>query len=945
MSMIRCAIAVALLILSPSGGAFGANFLPNGSFEAGRYGWFAHSQLDGGTRLEIQTQDTHVGSRCAALIRTSALGNTWLCHDFIRLEKNTPLVFSVWLRADADNLPVTLSVFCFEAGTTGKVNESKKDITVGKQWCRYELPWNTIASVGDQYAVRIYLNAKGTLWVDAAQVRADASDDVQPFGPIELGLSHDQSAGVYNSGQRVTISALVANARAESGEFTLTATITDFEDRQIDRRECRVQVPAGTTVATPLDLTQERLGYFRVAVSLAERERQVADARYAFAEVAAPPAKPDPKLGICLERENIDTDIPLARLLGFGAVRMHNALLWGQFEKEQGRIDWSLEEPFIRVVHAAGLAPLAIADTVPFWAWNPQTSGPQDINTYGRMIEVMVRKWAPLIRDWEIINEPVVHYAPEIYFPMLKTAYQGAKKVDPHCNIVGVCGFFEDEKLMPYVFQNGGLNYMDVLSIHPYACFGRTPEAGMPRIWDGIRERMRRYGLERPIWSTEFGWRASDWQLGPDHEGSVKDLPNERVQAEYAVRSQILSFAHGVTRFYYFMLATHLYSNPYTNSLFAGDSLGSPRKSAAALAALNARLTGLEYTDTLNLGSDNGHAYRFADAQRQCVAMWAPQAATDAFFALTNRSVRIYDFQGNGVEPAFVDGLLLVRLTSSPIYLEASAGETITPRPLITVSSPAVLDPAQSRVLSARVQLANPLGQPIERQLCPSMPAGWRVEPVSTDLRLPPGGSAVVDFTITAPERFEDPLVGLRFDLESPESWNVTAVHGITYRIGPPPKPRHDIWIEAESASPRDPLFDVMKAEATYGGAFLHVETAMKPANPPGYLSAEMAFTVAQDGTYQVTMIGNPQNVPYISPMLWSIDAGPWTRAWGLPQSDAPWAPWPERKNDYKFFGLTALGKVPLQSGNHVLRLRIDEPRQADPCYTAFIDAFALTRE
>ncbi|MBI3920623.1 MAG: endo-1,4-beta-xylanase [Armatimonadetes bacterium] len=797
------------------------------------------------------------------------------------------------------------------------------------------------------YLPRIDLESPGVLYVDGAQIESPELIDFAPKSSIELGLSPDGEDSLYFPGEKVELDVLATNSDDTSRKLKATVALTDYDDKCVDERSGSFVAPAKATGKASFDLSQKRLGYYRAEVRLLDEQGSEIDhGRWAYAVIPRPPGKADVKFGICMERENLDVDVPLAKALGFGSVRLHNNMLWANIEKDKGKFDWSWEEAAVQAVHEAGLEPLAIIDTFPSWAWDSRKDQPKDIDAWSNMVREMVGTWKSQVHDWEIINEPVAHYLPEVYFPFLQAAYKAAKEADPKCNVVGICGFHNDDKMIPYVFEQGGLQYMDVLSMHPYAVFGNTPERGLPPIWESIGDRMRQDGTEKPVWSTEFGFRATDWRPTPDIEGAALDLTDEKTQADYAVRTEVLSFAHGVKRFYYFMLASHLYSGTYTNSMFAGDSLASPKKVVTALAGLTQRLSGLDFVEQWDCGSDNLYACRFVDKRKQAIVLWSPLAPNSLLISTDTPAIRLYDVAGNQIPAVFEGGLLKVSLSPAPIYLEVPVGRKVTPHPIVSLSPLPELDPEKSRSVLMNVRVHNPSGRDVQGRLSVSVPEGWKATPSSMAVKMPPGTRRESAFTIVPAPNYAESVAKLRFELKDATSHRLiaSADRVATFRLAPPPKPRHTVWLEAESATEKSPEFNVLKAERAYGGKFLHIESAMKPTSPDGALHAKIPFRANEEGSYLVMMLGNPLNVAYMSPLWWRVDEGDWRRAWDLPQQGEIWSPWPQNQT-YRFFGRTDLGAIDLQAGDHALCMRIDERRQIDACFTTFIDAFALLKQ
>ena len=141
----------------------------------------------------------------------------------------------------------------------------------------------------------------------------------------------------------------------------------------------------------------------------------------------------------------------------------------------------------------------------------------------------MVKRYGDRVDAWEIWNEPnhndfMRGASPATYAKVLRSAHAGIKAADPGATVVFGGPQYVDVKWVKKVFAAGGTTY-DVMGVHPYQ--GVADEA--PELPDnGSMYRLSRvpalYALmrkqghgARPIWFTEFGWRASPNAPGIPH--------------------------------------------------------------------------------------------------------------------------------------------------------------------------------------------------------------------------------------------------------------------------------------------------------------------------------------------------------------------------------------------------------------------------------------------
>lgn len=90
------------------------------------------------------------------------------------------------------------------------------------------------------------------------------------------------------------------------------------------------------------------------------------------------------------------------------------------------------------------------------------------------------------------------------------------------------------------VFDRGGLDYLDAVSIHPY-CYPAAPDQLAQQV-SQVQQLIGTYGKRRDVWITELGWTSANTQLSVD----------TRYQASYAVQGAAAAYASGVQDFFWY---------------------------------------------------------------------------------------------------------------------------------------------------------------------------------------------------------------------------------------------------------------------------------------------------------------------------------------------------------------------------------------------------------
>jgi len=162
-----------------------------------------------------------------------------------------------------------------------------------------------------------------------------------------------------------------------------------------------------------------------------------------------------------------------------------------------------------------------------------------NVDAWGDWVYSVVSEFKDDVKVWEIWNEPNLNQFfegkdPVKYTNFLKRGYTEAKRADPSCFVLGGSVVFTHNTALNFlrtIYDNGGGDYMDALSYHPY-CNPYAPDdtrsTPNPYIYlTRVRDVMVDYGeQDKMIWLTEVGWTTND-------DGQVGD----EKQAQYLVQA------------------------------------------------------------------------------------------------------------------------------------------------------------------------------------------------------------------------------------------------------------------------------------------------------------------------------------------------------------------------------------------------------------------------
>jgi hypothetical protein len=252
-------------------------------------------------------------------------------------------------------------------------------------------------------------------------------------------------------------------------------------------------------------------------------------------------------------------DRPAAALADTGAAWDREDFVWGLIEPREGQFNWTATDRIVDSLRAKGINILGIISYSSSWATpakqdDNQPSAvsfyPPDNSKYYWFVRNLVTRYKGKVTHWEVWNEPNsnLFWKPvpdaRAYAELLKTAYKAVKDADPNAKVLNA-GFAGNAiPFLDEMFANGAANSFDIFAIHTYAVpvdAGQARDESRPEVHKIVevelnkyRAYLQRHKLNKPIWVTEVGWPANDWQL------------NEQSQADYLSQAFAQILASGL---------------------------------------------------------------------------------------------------------------------------------------------------------------------------------------------------------------------------------------------------------------------------------------------------------------------------------------------------------------------------------------------------------------
>ena len=407
---------------------------------------------------------------------------------------------------------------------------------------------------------------------------------------LEASIDPNQPLNVYHLDQ-----AQLGNIfyTTEKAQFPLQTagdqvawTVTNFQDQQ---------VAAGTAPVsdgkTAIEPGSEGTGYFALHIKMLKSGKEVATAETTYA-VLTPvdiTQMPNSRFGVMTHfAQGWNPDIiPLIAKAGITSVR--DELYWNHVEVKPGEYTFDKQyDDYMSALQANHIEPqivLSFANNLYDNGMTPYT--PAACEAYGKYGQAVLNHYGQQIKVLEIWNEyngsfckgPATSDRPRYYTQLLKAAYTAIKKVRPDVRVIGGAAVLLPPPWFEHLFQDGALNYLDGIAIHPY----RNNPEGVDREVTALQDMVKQFNHDqtKPIWATENGISSAD----PDARAEL---------ARYVPRQCALLLAAGVQRIDWYLLRDYL---SFTNMGLlhdATDKLGryTPTPAYCAYATVIRQLNG-----------------------------------------------------------------------------------------------------------------------------------------------------------------------------------------------------------------------------------------------------------------------------------------------------------------------------------------------------------------
>jgi cellulose/xylan binding protein with CBM9 domain/carbohydrate binding protein with CBM4/9 domain len=624
-----------------------------------------------------------------------------------RVEVGKEYNFSFWVKSETENIPVTAGIMSVQSSDWKMRTYAFKS---KKTWKRYQLKAKIPKGHDFFHVyIKIPAKAR-TIWLDAIQVSSGSKlEEYTPKANIEMAMEFSQFYYIKDSNKplsgKITAVNYTSSAKNLNGKLLF---YDDYAEKLIENKEMSIELPGNKVITKNFIFNPQRYSPYRAEVDFGaikailpaytvvtrKIEKKSIDLnKTTCVGVNSPIGTKRLYQGKWKQPSRIFRGqnmgqrklmkLYAAQGLRWLRVWCYTIFDWSFIESQKGKFNWEAEDYALKVAEENGFKIMPVlggwsfsdifmtsrkkycAKFLPDFvtqsarilpANNPSHASKgfkvylPNINDWRDYIRAIASRYKGRISHYEIMNEPNLYLTPEQYLPYLKAAYEVCKSIDPACKIVGM-SLTGDHAGKPMEFSQGcyelgALEYMDILSFHPYSSGLESSKIPASRHIAKIKELLKKYNKPNmPVWNDEMFYLYS---------------------GDEVIRRFLIDLGSGVAQSASLKSVTKNILNPKSKP-------NSQQIFPDSIFLANNTLTALfEGAKPLSFNWDKPvTCYLFEKQGERIAAVWSYNPRFNFFLRLSKGSlpVKIYDLFGNEL-PNADKNIIETKLSKSPIYIK-----------------------------------------------------------------------------------------------------------------------------------------------------------------------------------------------------------------------------------------------------------------------------------
>ncbi|MGB2861857.1 MAG: cellulase family glycosylhydrolase [Sedimentisphaerales bacterium] len=372
--------------------------------------------------------------------------------------------------------------------------------------------------------------------------------------------------------------------------------------------------------------------------------------------------------GVNIHFTGLPRDLKMIAEVGFKFIRMD--LAWSRVERAKDVYDFkgSGYDSLTLGCEKLGIRVLYILDYS-----NELYESDRSVRTeagrkaFADFAEAAAKRYAGKGILWEIWNEPnLKHFwspQPSVddYCKLVEASASRIRNADPSGQVVAGATSGIPFEWFEGCFKNGLLNWIDVLSVHPYR--SQPPETVIQDYTKlcGLIARYVPIGKQIPVISGEWGYSNLNWD---------KSRLTEQQQAEYLARMFLINSYQKIP-----VSIWYDWKNDGTDPNEREHQFGTvkhdlnPKAAYLAVKVLSSTLAGYSIHQKIDLGNENDFAFMLTNGNREAVAFWTLGPRHNVTLPIDPTEVTLVGIYGGKVIINWKTEHLNIRAEQSPQYL------------------------------------------------------------------------------------------------------------------------------------------------------------------------------------------------------------------------------------------------------------------------------------
>ncbi len=372
--------------------------------------------------------------------------------------------------------------------------------------------------------------------------------------------------------------------------------------------------------------------------------------------------------GVNVHFTGLPRDLQMIADAGFKFIRMD--LAWSRVEQTKGKYDFkgSGYDSLTLGCEKLGIRVLYILDYS-----NKLYESDRSVRTdagrkaFADFAETAAKRYTGKGILWEIWNEANLEHfwspQPSVddYCKLVEACASRIKQADPSGQVVAGATSKIPLEWFEGCFKKGLLNWIDVLSVHPYR--SQPPETVI-QDYTKLRVLIARYApvsKQIPVISGEWGYSNINWD---------KSQLTEQQQADYLVRMFLINSYQNIP-----VSIWYDWKNDGTDRNEREHHFGTvlhdlnPKAAYLAAKVLSSTLMGYSISEKIDLGNENDFAFKLTNGKSEAIVFWTLGPKHNVTLPIDPTEVTLVGIYGGKVIINWKTEHLNLRAERSPQYL------------------------------------------------------------------------------------------------------------------------------------------------------------------------------------------------------------------------------------------------------------------------------------